>query len=340
MATEFPDLKGIGPVGTKMGELWKGLSEEAKSAILEKEKVLTKEYDEKMTEFKATPDYKKYQAIERGCMGKPKAKTKTKTAPVSLGPPKPDNFPKKPPMAQHLYGAEMRKQGQVLLLKQLHEGWIKLGADGQKTYMDQVKEMSAKYETDMKEFQKTAEGKKYIREKTAHDRKARVSAVKSKFLGKGESAMKEPKRPPSAYFIFVGDKRSGLQGSVGEVAKQLSTLWGGLEKEAKDEYEAKAKEAKDVYDKEMAEFKNSDAYKKYTKALGSFTGGDKKAKAEKARAKAKAAVEKKDKAPKGGGRGKGAGRGAKPGAAKKDDSDSDVMGSDSEDSSSDSSDSD
>ena len=62
----------------------------------------------------------------------------------------------------------------------------------------------------MAEFKKTAEGKKYIREKTAHDRKTKLMAVKSKFLGKGEA--KEPKRPPSAYFIFVGDKRSALQG--------------------------------------------------------------------------------------------------------------------------------
>ena len=57
-----------------------------------------------------------------------------------MEPPKPENLPKKPLPGLHLFGADQRKQGKVLGLKQLSEAWVKLGAEGQKPFMDQATE--------------------------------------------------------------------------------------------------------------------------------------------------------------------------------------------------------
>ena len=63
--------------------------------------------------------------------------------------------------------------------------------------------------------------------------------------------------PPSAYQIYVQEKRATLTGSVGEVAKQLSTAWSTLGQEEKTGYEDKAKELKEQYDKDLAAYKSA-----------------------------------------------------------------------------------
>merc|ERR1719272_1045925 len=99
----------------------------------------------------------------------------------------------------------------------------------------------------------------------------KTTKAKTRFLGSG--GLKEPKRPATAYFIFVQDKRSTLKGSMGEIAKQLSALWGALEKDEKDAYDTKAKDLKAKYDEEMVAFKESDGYKNYIKAMAAGGGG-------------------------------------------------------------------
>ena len=60
------------------------------------------------------------------------------------------------------------------------------------------------------------------------------------------------KKPPTAYFIFVAEKRPTLKGTVGEITKQLCTLWSASEKDEKDAYEDKAFKLKAKYDIEAA----------------------------------------------------------------------------------------
>merc|ERR1712107_56695 len=68
-------------------------------------------------------------------------------------------------------------------------------------------------------------------------------------------APKEPKKPPSAYFIFVAEKRSTLSGNID--FKQLSLMWNELSVEEKKVYDNKALELKVEYEKEFAIFKES-----------------------------------------------------------------------------------
>lgn len=117
-------------------------------------------------------------------------------------------------------------------------------------------------------------------------------------------------------------------GKVGDVAKQLTELWGKLTPEEKKVYEDKTNVLKEQYEKDMAEYKNSANFKKYDKALKAIS----KKKVPKGKAKAVKGAGK-------GGKGRGRGAVAPNKAADADsDSDSHIMGSnnDSDSSSSDS----
>lgn len=314
-------------IATKLVAMWKELGADDKEPYITKEKEAMEKFNEEMKEFKASANYKKYEAImKRGGGGGGKSakgkKAKAEKADVPM-PDAPDNLPKKPLNGLNLYGKEQREVGKSLNLKAMSQAWVALGAEGQKTYLDQAKELSTTFEKDMMEFRKSVEGKKYFREKAQAGKKANQVKAKAKFLGGSQ----EPKRPPSAYFIFVSEKRSTLESGLklGEIAKKLTELWKALEPDEKKTYETKAEELKKDYEQKMTEYKNSAGYKNFQKATAA------------PKPKAKAAAP----AGRGAGRGRGApsagrGRGGAAPAAKKAaaaSSDSDVMGSDSDDSS-------
>merc|ERR1719215_342255 len=335
---ENPELKGLGPVQNKLAEMWKELSEEDKKVWKDKEEEAMKEHSEKLGEFEKSPGYKKFKAM---VSGKPKAKPAKGKAKKSSGPqppPAPTNLPKKPAQAFFLFRGKTPGSS-----KDVHAKWLALGAEGQAEWNQEAKDKQDQYDKDMKEFQKSADGKKYLRLKSAYEKKLREGKIREKFLG-GADAPKEPKRPPTAYFVFVSDKRAEVTKELGsskfsEVASKLTQLWGSLEKEQKEAYENKAKDLKKEYDAAMEAYKKNDNVKKLDKALASLKkSGKPKPKKKVVKAKVKAKAKAKAGAGRGGG-GKGRGRGAAPkDNEKKDgsDSDSDVMGSDSDSSSSDS----
>mmetsp|Transcript_36179 Transcript_36179/g.115064 ORF Transcript_36179/g.115064 Transcript_36179/m.115064 type:complete len:1222 (-) Transcript_36179:108-3773(-) len=312
-----PDLKGLGPVQAKLGEMWKELSDEERAAWSAKEAEAKEEHEKAMEEFHKSPNYKKYMAIVSRLSGKPKAKAKGKAMGGALMPAAPESLPKKPPSGFFIFLSEQRTSGMSGNNAKLTEAWRELGAEGQKKYMDDAAERLSKYEKDMKEFNKSAEGKKYFRLKSAAEKKNKIHLAKKRFLG-SEDAPKEPKRPPSTYFLFVQEKRSTLPpGKIGDVAKQLTEMWSNLSAEEKAIYEKKTEALKEQYEKELAEYKNSANFKKYDKALKAIT--------KKPKAKAKPAEAKGGRGRGGGGKGRGRGGDQKPADS---DSDSDVMGSD------------
>eukprot|EP00930_Biecheleria_cincta_P044270 TRINITY_DN303_c0_g1_i6.p1 TRINITY_DN303_c0_g1~~TRINITY_DN303_c0_g1_i6.p1 ORF type:complete len:1318 (-),score=418.92 TRINITY_DN303_c0_g1_i6:568-4521(-) len=327
---ENPELKGLGPVMTKLGELWKNLSEEDRKPYKDQAAEKMQEYDKAMAEFKSSANYKKYEAIARGA--KPKAKAKAKAS--SSGPKPPDNYPKKPQKAMGLFMQENKGGGD---LKAQLAAWRDLKAEGQKKYVDQAKEAMKQYEKDMEEFKESAEGKKYLRLKEASEKKGKLDKAKKLYL-EGEGVPKAPKPPLNAYQMFVAEKRPSMTGEMAQVAKELSRLWGEMDGgEERKALEAKAKELQEQYQKDLKAYKESDGYKKYMAVSRGIKNkpppaAKKPAKPKKA-PKAKATKAKKEAKPKGKAKAKAKAKAAASG------SDSDVMGSDS-DSDSDSSDSD
>jgi len=324
-----PDLKGLGAIMGKMSTMFKEMPTEEKEVYQKKEQEARDAYNEKMKEFESSSEYKKYKVVERAVSGKASSKASAKAKPSGPAPPvPPDDMPKKPPMAFFLFKMENRGSP-----KEVHEKWVNLGADGQKEWNDKSKQKMDEYEKAMSAFMKTAEGKKYTRLKAACDKKLAEKKARDRYLG-GENVPKEPKRPMSSYFLFVNAKREGVvkelgSGKISEVSAKITEMWQNATKEDKEVFEKQAVEAKAGYEKAMAEYRTSDAVKKFDRAMNVL-----KKKPSKGKGKAKA---------KAGGRGapkaKAAAKGGKA-AADSDGSDSDVMGSDSSNSSSSDSDSD
>merc|ERR1711920_1012113 len=156
---------------------------------------------------------------------------------------------------------------------------------------------------------------------------ARKNNLKAKFLT-GSDMPKEPKRPPNAYFLFVDAKRKEASGSMTEQATKLKAIWQGYSAEEKKVFEDTAEERKKEYEAAVAEYKANPNYQKFQRAMGNTAGVKKRAPAAPpTKAKSKAKV--KGKEAKGKAKAKAKGRAAPKAAAKKDDSDEDVMGSDS-----------
>lgn len=322
LAEKFPDIKGLGATQAKLAEMWNALSDEEKETFSEKEREAKTAYEQAREDFEKTPDYRKYLAIIARLSRKPGAKVKAKSKGIAL-PPAPENMPKKPVSGFFLFLSEQRKTGSGQGTAQLNEAWRNLGAEGQKKYTEEAAEQQTQYEKDLREFQRSAEGKRYLRLKAAADKKNRIMQAKTKFLGTA-GAPQEPKRPQSAYFLFIADKRATIpSGKISETAKILTELWNNISPEEKKAYEDKQAELKEQYEKDLAEYKNSDNFKKYDRALKTIT---------------KKPVPKMKPGGKGAGRGRGRGGDSKP--APDSDSDSDVMGTENNDSSSSDSDTD
>jgi len=342
VAADHPELKGLGPVQGKLSEMWRNLSAEDKQKWLDKEKEEMVVYDKKMEEFHGTDDYKKFKRMSGTILGvnKGKVKSKKKAGPAAVKmPEKPEGLPQAPKNGFAIYSEETRSGGGPTGIREVSTAWVNLGAEGQKKYQEKAEEEKHKYEADMIEFDKTVEGKKYRREKMFAERKQKLMKAKERFLGNAE-APKEPKRPPSSYFIFLGQKSaqraSGDSRPSGdkakELSKELSAEWNALSPEGKKEYEDKAKELKDKYDEDMKAYKESSHYKNFAKSQDVITGRkakmvqfDKARKAAVAKAKV-AKVAKVAKAPKSQVPKKGAAASGSAAAPKNDD---DEMGSDS-----------
>jgi len=323
LAEKFPEVKGIGATHAKMTELWKELTDEERQVFIDKESEAKTAYEQAKEDFEKTANFKKYTAIVSRLGRKPGMKAKAKSKGVAL-PPAPESMPKKPASGFFLFLSEQRKAGNAGGNSQLTDAWRNLGAEGQKKYQDEAAEQLAQYEKDMKDFTKSADGKRYLRLKAAADKKNRIMQAKTKFLGSA-GAPQEPKRPQSAYFLFIADKRATLPpGKISDNAKVLTDMWKDISEEEKKAYDDKHNELKEQYEKDMAEYKNSDNFKKYDRALKTITK--------------KVAKPKMKPGGKGAGRGRGGGGDSKPAADS--DSDSDVMGTDNDNSSSSDSDTD
>uniref|UniRef100_A0A8B9LUK1 FACT complex subunit SSRP1 n=3 Tax=Astyanax mexicanus TaxID=7994 RepID=A0A8B9LUK1_ASTMX len=94
-------------------------------------------------------------------------------------------------------------------------------------------------------------------------KKAKI--VKEKKTRKKEKKQKDigaPKRPMSAYMLWLNSSRERIKGenpgiSVTEISKKAGEMWKQLSKEKKEEWDGKAEEAKKDYERAMKEYRES-----------------------------------------------------------------------------------
>ena len=83
----------------------------------------------------------------------------------------------------------------------------------------------------------------------------------------GEWISEEPKRPQSAYFIFVGEEKDKLLGNTpscgwGDFAKELSMKWKSLDPNCTGLYENRANLMASDYERRRVEFREYGMYRK------------------------------------------------------------------------------
>merc|ERR1719361_3034495 len=98
----------------------------------------------------------------------------------------------------------------------------------------------------------------------------------------GKKDPNAPKRPLSAYFIFMGEKRAEVKAAnpndkIGDIAKKMGKMWQELDEKAKAPYQKKAEAAKKKYADEMAAYqayqkKAEAAKKKYADEMAAYQG--------------------------------------------------------------------
>ncbi|CEJ95070.1 hypothetical protein VHEMI10573 [[Torrubiella] hemipterigena] len=82
-----------------------------------------------------------------------------------------------------------------------------------------------------------------------------------------------PERPPSAYVLFSNKMRDDLKSqnlTFTEIAKLVGENWQSLSPSERDVFERKANAAKDKYRRDMAEYKKTPQYRKYSQYLHEF----------------------------------------------------------------------
>merc|ERR1712112_711451 len=78
-------------------------------------------------------------------------------------------------------------------------------------------------------------------------------------MGGAKKDPNAPKRPLSAYFIFMGEKRAEVKAAnpdwkIGDIAKEMGKMWQAMDEKEKGPYEKKAEAAKKKYAEEMAKY--------------------------------------------------------------------------------------
>merc|ERR1711920_701191 len=94
-------------------------------------------------------------------------------------------------------------------------------------------------------------------------RQEKADAKKEKEGGKRRKRAKDPnapKKPQTAYWLWLGDNREKLMKEVGTkdvtaVSKLAGERWKALDAKLKTPFEKKAKDLKEAYDKALKEYK-------------------------------------------------------------------------------------
>merc|ERR1719266_589609 len=118
----------------------------------------------------------------------------------------------------------------------------------------------------METYKKLFNAYKQTNNYAIHQKKLKEHQVQSVQKTKFRKDENHPKRPQSAYFLWMADQREGLSAQgLGhkDVLKKCGELWKDVTAEEKKPYEDKAAVAKKAYAVELEKYKKTDEYKQY-----------------------------------------------------------------------------
>jgi len=182
--------------------------------------------------------------------------------------------PKKPQNAYWIWLSESRDaltkeagsaKGSVVG-KLAGEKWKAMSAEARKPFEDRAAELKSAYEKAMEEFKSAGGqvGKRRLEKSEGKKAKAEGKQAKADKKAKKDAQRSEgkPTRPPSSYWLWLGENREALAKEAGStkppvVAKLASEKWKAVSEEDRKPFEVKAAELRAAYDKAVEEWKNN-----------------------------------------------------------------------------------
>jgi len=188
---------------------------------------------------------------------------------------KDENAPKRPLSAYFQWQASVRDkvtksmpEGHTVadMASKFSEMWAAMSDNQKKPFQTKYATEKAKFDKKMAKYKTTKEYAAFQKKKAAH----KLNSVKNSKFKKDVNA---PKRPESAYFLFMADEREELVASGmthKEAMVKMGEMWGKLSAAKKKPYEDKAAKAKAKYAKTLEKYKKTAQYKKYQKEKDEF----------------------------------------------------------------------
>lgn len=154
------------------------------------------------------------------------------------------------------------------LAKKFSEEWSRLSEAEKKPFEE-------KYESQRKTYVKLMTAYKHTENFRRFQRQKKEFKVESAKKGKFAKDPNAPKKPQTAYFAFMADKRETVKRENPEinhkdVLRKLGELWNGLTVAQKGPYEKTAAASKKKYEKEFAVYQKSAGYKTYMESKEQF----------------------------------------------------------------------
>jgi len=139
------------------------------------------------------------------------------------------------------------------------EKWKGMPAAQKAPYEKKAADAKKAYEKAMEEF-KAQGGVAGSRRKEKADAKTNLLDKRAKKRARLERDADKPKRPPAAYWLWLGENRAALTkeagtGAAPAVAKLAGEKWKKLDAKLKAPFEKQAAEKKAEYDKAVKEYK-------------------------------------------------------------------------------------
>merc|ERR1712060_448131 len=195
------------------------------------------EFEDAMEAYKNSDNWLKFQKASKGKPKKKRSKGKSKgnSKAQPSAPVKPDGMPDKPLDAFKFFCKEHTGKGAGELSQMFRD----LSNEERDERLKQAQERFEKYQDDLAKFENSVEGKKYRKECEVFKKRKCLKIAKEQYLKDA------PKKPTTAYMIFVSEKRSEVQKDnpeirgLGPLVAKMSEIWRDMTDEKREVFKVK-----------------------------------------------------------------------------------------------------
>lgn len=141
------------------------------------------------------------------------------------------------------------------------EAWANLSPLTQQTYINKAREAADSHDMLMAEWMKTDQYAQYEGETIRKQKAAAEKQVK-----RNAQAAGLPKKPPTTFFVFSAAvrehrRKQGLKVDIMEISAEATGRWKTMGDREKKQYEDEAARLSQKYERDLAAFKQTDAWK-------------------------------------------------------------------------------